>query len=95
MLDNLYPNKELKWSKIGKPLLPNERLLYLTNIYSEYAGTDSGYTFFSPNIPSAIQLIFKFDDCENGNTKITDHFLNSYEGRLRFTSLGRLSLIHI
>lgn len=57
-------------------------------VYSHYAGTDTGYSLFAPNVPSAIGVMFELKDSE-GNVTVKFPSLNSLSGLDRFT--GNLS----
>lgn len=57
-------------------------------VYSHYAGTDTGYSLFAPNVPSAIGVMFELKDSE-GNMTMKLPSLNSLSGLDRFT--GNLS----
>lgn len=52
--------------------------------YAHFCGTDTGYSLFAPNVPSAIGVFFELKDKE-GNTLIKFPELESRSGLDRFT----------
>jgi hypothetical protein len=79
------PGKKV-YTQVKKILPP--RVPVPIQVYSHYAGTDTGYSLFAPNVPSAMGVIFELKDSE-GNTTVKFPSLNSLSGLDRFT--GNLS----
>ncbi|GAB5554981.1 MAG: hypothetical protein Sapg2KO_45720 [Saprospiraceae bacterium] len=93
---NTYQKKEVfeQLSQPGQKAFLKLKHILPSNIpmvlrpYAHFVGTDTGYSLFAPNVPSAIGVMFELKDSE-GNTTIKFPELESRSGLDRFT--GNLS----
>ncbi len=67
-----------------KGYLPNNPKALITKIYTHFAGINTGYCFFSPNVPTPSKVVFELSNTNN-NTLTQAPILHTKEGQLRFT----------
>lgn len=81
--------------KFNKPQIVN--IITFTNkcdnILTTYAGFDTGYGFFAPNVSSNFIIMSKSKN--DNKTYFSDDLLNTTEGKLRFLSINDVFLKNI
>lgn len=63
------------------PTTPNS---IIPKMYTHFAGTNTGYCFFSPNVPTPSSVVFELSNPNNGAI-LQMPVMHTKEGRLRFT----------
>ncbi|MEN4760165.1 MULTISPECIES: hypothetical protein [unclassified Chryseobacterium] len=77
--------------KYEKPITTNG--LKYEKFISSYAGFDTGYGFFAPNVASNFIIIS--EDKNSGNSYISTELLTTKEGKLRFANINDVYMKNI